>query len=131
MRCETARALKLCSQGGMGTVEPLSFIVPRKSEAFQDDIFPPTFSGKPSMTSDEWLGGAPPKAPMLMSLDPSDGGKEVEAKAVAAPAAIKPAAVLMKELDAAMARIKVLEAALTAAGAAIPPGGPDAPPPPP
>ena len=35
MKCETARALKLCSQGGMSTVEPLSFIVPRKSEAFQ------------------------------------------------------------------------------------------------
>ena len=68
---------------------------------------------------------------MLMSLDPNDGGKEVEAKAVVAPAAIKPAAVLMKELDAAMARIKVLEDALKAAGAAVPPGGPDAPPPPP
>ena len=52
-------------------------------------------------------------------------------EAVVAPAAIKPAAVLMKELDAAMARIKVLEDALKAAGAAVPPGGPDAPPPPP
>ena len=36
MGCETARLLKLTAN----SVEPLSFHVPRKSEAFQEDIFP-------------------------------------------------------------------------------------------
>ena len=36
MACETARLLKLTAN----SVEPLSFHVPRKSEAFQEDIFP-------------------------------------------------------------------------------------------
>ena len=58
MRCETARCLKLVSQAGKGSVEPLSFIVPRKSDAFQDDIFPDAFCGAPSMTADEWWAGA-------------------------------------------------------------------------
>jgi len=58
MRCETARCLKLVSQAGKGSVEPLSFIVPRKSDAFQDDIFPDAFCGAPSMTADEWSAAA-------------------------------------------------------------------------
>ena len=78
MKCETARALKLTAQGGMGVVEPLNFNVPRKSEAFQDDLYPPTFSGVPSHTSDEWLAGSN-EAPNLMSLDPSGGGAPVVA----------------------------------------------------
>ena len=53
MSCETTRLLKLTSNA----VEPLRFIVPRKSDAFQEDIFPDTFAGVPSMTADEWLGG--------------------------------------------------------------------------
>jgi len=44
MKCETAIALKLTGNA----VEPLKFIVPRKSDAFQEDLYPPTFSGVPS-----------------------------------------------------------------------------------
>jgi len=114
MKCETARALKLTAQGGMGVVEPLNFNVPRKSEAFQDDLYPPTFSGVPSHTSDEWLAGSN-EAPNLMSLDPSGGGAPVVAakKDFVAP---KSAIQLQKELDAALARITELEAKLAAAG---------------
>lgn len=63
--CEIARLYK--ATGNM--VEPISFQVPRKSDMFQDDIFPDTSSGEPSLTADEWSGGqnAPPK---LMSLAP-------------------------------------------------------------
>ena len=50
MRCETARCLKLVSQAGKACVEPLSFIVPRKSDSFQDDLFPDAFCGAPSMS---------------------------------------------------------------------------------
>jgi len=61
MSCETARFLKLTSN----SVEPLSFKVPRKSDAFQDDIFPDCFSGEASHTADEWWGGSdkPPSSP--------------------------------------------------------------------
>ena len=114
MRCEPARALKLCSQGGMGTVEPLSFIVPRKSEAFQDDIFPPTFMGQPSQTADEWIAGAN-KPPVMMSLDPNAGGAKVEIE-VAEYVKPKSAADLQKELDAANAEIERLKKKLADAG---------------
>jgi len=51
--CEIVRVLKL----GVKLVEPISFQVPRKSEVFQDDIFPPCFSGEPTLTAEQWLGG--------------------------------------------------------------------------
>jgi len=48
-------------------IEPISFQVPRKSDIFQDDIFPDTFAGEPALTADEWLGGKDGE-PKLMSL---------------------------------------------------------------
>lgn len=45
-------------------IEPISFIVPRRSEMFQSDIYPPTTGLKAGVTADEWFGGktaAPPK----------------------------------------------------------------------
>lgn len=45
-------------------IEPISFIVPRRAETFQDDIYPDTANGQPGLTADEWLGGKnamPPK----------------------------------------------------------------------
>jgi len=38
-------------------VEPISFKVPRKTDAFQDDLYPDTLSGEASMTCDEFFGG--------------------------------------------------------------------------
>jgi len=52
---------------GVKICEPISFQVPRKSEIFQDDIFPDTFSGEPSLTADEWLAGQNAN-PKTMSL---------------------------------------------------------------
>ena len=47
--------------------QPLQFTVPRKSELFQDDIFPPCRSDEPALASDAWLGGenAKPKTKSL------------------------------------------------------------------
>ena len=45
-------------------IEPISFIVPRRAEVFQDDIYPPTIGLKPAMSAGEWFGGKegiPPK----------------------------------------------------------------------
>lgn len=117
MKCETAIALKLTTN----TVEPLKFVVPRKSEAFQEDLYPPTFSGIPSQTADEWVAGSD-KPPKLCSLDPSNLGAEVANTISMEPAPkVKSKAEVQAELDAALARIDVLEKALVAAGAAVPP----------
>jgi coronin-1B/1C/6 len=45
------------------TIEPISFIVPRRAETFQDDIYPPAYAGEPSLTAEEWVSGknSPPK----------------------------------------------------------------------
>ncbi|KAF2420309.1 coronin-6 [Tothia fuscella] len=45
-------------------VEPVSFIVPRRAEVFQEDIYPPTIGLKPGVSGKEWFDGktaAPPK----------------------------------------------------------------------
>lgn len=63
--CEIARALKLTPN----MIEPISFRVPRKSEIYQDDLYPDTFSGEPSLTADEWLAGQNAE-PKLTSLAP-------------------------------------------------------------
>ena len=67
LACETARFLKTSANN---TIEPVSFIVPRKSEAFQDDIFPDTFGTEPALSTAEWLSGAD-KQPKRISLNPT------------------------------------------------------------
>ncbi|KAL4933331.1 coronin [Aspergillus undulatus] len=60
-------------------IEPIPFIVPRRAETFQDDIYPPTTGLKPAMSSSEWFGGKeaiPPKISMG-SLYEGQGLKEV------------------------------------------------------
>jgi len=51
--CEIVRVLKL----GVKTLEPISFLVPRKSDIFQDDLYPDCVNGEPSLSQAEWLGG--------------------------------------------------------------------------
>jgi len=60
---EVVKVLKV----GVKTVEPISFQVPRKSDIFQDDIFPDTYAGEPALTADQWLSGqnADPKTTSL------------------------------------------------------------------
>lgn len=67
-------------------IEPISFIVPRRSEVFQDDIYPPTTGSKPAMSASEWQEGkeaVPPKI-SLEGLYDGTGVKEV------APSQAKP-----------------------------------------
>ncbi|KAJ5129934.1 uncharacterized protein N7515_005973 [Penicillium bovifimosum] len=73
---EVARAYKTVNDQ---YIEPVSFIVPRRSETFQDDIYPPTTGLAPAMSSSEWLNGKealPPKISMA-SLFEGEGIKEV------------------------------------------------------
>eukprot|EP00053_Salpingoeca_punica_P020415 m.211512 g.211512 ORF g.211512 m.211512 type:complete len:456 (+) comp18430_c0_seq1:49-1416(+) len=52
--CEVARAYKLQPKG---TVDIISFIVPRKSTLFQEDIFPPTRKDEALLSASAWMGG--------------------------------------------------------------------------
>lgn len=61
-----------------------SFFKKLQSDAFQEDIYPDTFAGVPSLTADEWLAGEN-RPPVLRSLRPGEGGPEAEAKAFAPP----------------------------------------------
>lgn len=77
--CEVARILKVTSKN---MVIPVSFKVPRKSDLFQDDIFPDTYAGEPAQTADEWFGGADAE-PKLASMEPEEGAiKQSEAPVV-------------------------------------------------
>lgn len=110
--CETARFMKLTTS----TVEPLSFLVPRKADGFQEDLYPETFSGNPAHTADEWLGGSS-KPPLLMSVDPSlASGNDAAAAPKKAFVAAKSPVVLAAELEAANKRIEILTARLMEAG---------------
>jgi len=103
MKHETACVLKLTNNQG---VQPLRFFVPRKSDAFQDDIFPDTPGNVPAHSADEWLNGSS-KAPALMSLDPARrGGTSTKKKS------FQTVGQLTAKLDAAKKRIDYLEAKL-------------------
>ncbi|EMC99139.1 hypothetical protein BAUCODRAFT_31450 [Baudoinia panamericana UAMH 10762] len=76
-------------------IEPISFIVPRRSETFQDDIYPPTVSLKPAMTSSEWLDGKsalPPKFSMEDMYDGKENLQEFAAEDAPKPAPARTAA---------------------------------------
>lgn len=70
--CEVFRFYKLVTIKSL--IEPLSMIVPRRSESYQEDIYPMTAGNKPALTAEEWLSGID-KGPVLMSLKP---GSQVE-----------------------------------------------------
>jgi len=71
--CEVDRMLKL----SVKMMEPISFCVPRKSDIFQDDIYPPTFSGECEIGSSAWFSGKNGKV-LTVSLQ---GGFVVKPKA--------------------------------------------------
>jgi len=63
--CEIVRLLKLTASA----VEPISFTVPRKTDIFADDLYPPTYSGEPSLSGADWISGKN-GTPKLISLAP-------------------------------------------------------------
>mmetsp|Transcript_4417 Transcript_4417/g.6619 ORF Transcript_4417/g.6619 Transcript_4417/m.6619 type:complete len:447 (+) Transcript_4417:61-1401(+) len=74
--CEIVRILKGHNNG----ITPISFTVPRKSDLFQDDIFPDTAGNEPSLSADEWFGGKnadPKKISLGTDFKPKVTKKEV------------------------------------------------------
>ncbi|KAJ3226026.1 Coronin-2B [Clydaea vesicula] len=61
---EVTRAYKV----HVGMVEPISFKVPRKSDAFQADLFPDCIGAEPSVTLEEFFNGVD-RPPKLISLE--------------------------------------------------------------
>lgn len=64
--CEIFRFYKLHGSGNI--VEPISFIVPRKSSLFQSDLYPDTLSNKPAMSINDWFVLGSNVKPILMSM---------------------------------------------------------------
>ncbi|XP_075441081.1 coronin-1C-A-like [Ascaphus truei] len=62
-KCEIARFYKLHER----KCEPIVMTVPRKSDLFQDDLYPDTVGPDPPLTAEEWLGGKNAD-PLLISL---------------------------------------------------------------
>lgn len=60
--CEIARFFKLTNQNN---VEIVHFNVPRRTEVFQDDLYPETYDVAPVLTADEWYSGMNRDRPMI------------------------------------------------------------------
>lgn len=56
-------------------IEPISFIVPRRAEVFQEDIYPPVTGLKPAVSSKEWFDGEDGLPPKIDLADVYAGGK--------------------------------------------------------
>ncbi|NWY91459.1 COR2A protein, partial [Loxia curvirostra] len=65
--CEIFRFYKLIPTKSL--IEPISMIVPRRSESYQADIYPLTAAAQPALTAADWLAGID-KEPLLVSLRP-------------------------------------------------------------
>lgn len=105
MGCETVRILKVTNNEG---IHPLSFTVPRKSDAFQDDIFPDCPSSQPAHTAQEWKDGSS-KLPVTQSLNPANANSNGNG---AKKSKLRTVATISAELKEAKDRIAYLEAKL-------------------
>ncbi|XP_018332075.1 coronin-2B isoform X2 [Agrilus planipennis] len=64
-QCEVFRFYKLHTIRDL--CEPISMIVPRKSDQFHDDLYPDTAAPQPSLSAQEWASGRN-AAPILMPM---------------------------------------------------------------
>lgn len=65
VQCEIFRFFKLNVISNI--CEPISMIVPRKSDQFQDDLYPDTAAPSPALSAQEWINGKNCN-PILMSM---------------------------------------------------------------
>jgi len=109
--CEIVRMMKVT----VNAVEPISMQVPRKSDIFQDDIFPDCFAGEPALTSAEWQSGktADPKsrsmAPGFVAKPKTEATFNPEKAVEAKPLSERE---LKDEVDKLTKRVAYLEAEL-------------------
>jgi len=102
-------------------VEPLSFRVPRKSDVFQDDLFPDCPGSSPAMSADEWAGGKTAD-PILQSMAPGfvkAAAPKADFKPVVQEKKVLSESELRSENDKLAQRISFLEAELVKRDARI------------
>ncbi|KAF7280837.1 coronin-2B-like isoform X1 [Rhynchophorus ferrugineus] len=76
MHCEIYRFYKLHATKGL--CEPISMIVPRKSDQFHEDLYPDTAAGKPALTAQEWIKGSNSN-PILISMKGGNNSLDIHA----------------------------------------------------
>uniref|UniRef100_A0AAV2MRA6 Protein phosphatase Slingshot homolog 1 n=1 Tax=Knipowitschia caucasica TaxID=637954 RepID=A0AAV2MRA6_KNICA len=74
-KCEIARFFKLSER----KCEPIVMTVPRKSDLFQEDLYPDTAGPEPSLEAAEWFEGKNAD-PIFISLRPENVSKNQEVK---------------------------------------------------
>lgn len=72
-------------------IEPVSFIVPRRSEMFQSDIYPPTTGLNAGVTAAEWFGGKTALPPKISLESVYDGEAPKEVPSTSKPVVSQPA----------------------------------------
>ncbi|XP_020557569.1 coronin-2A isoform X2 [Oryzias latipes] len=93
MGCEVFRFYRLIAVKDL--VGPLSMIVPRKkSEVFQEDLYPPTAGNHAAVTAREWLLGIN-RDPVLMSLNPEIKPENPYAEVSSANGRLRPIAFML------------------------------------
>ncbi|KAI9888678.1 MAG: Coronin-like protein crn1 [Vezdaea aestivalis] len=78
---EVMRAFKTVNDA---YIEPISFIVPRRAEVFQSDVYPPTVGGKRGLSGLDWLNGKDAFPPKIDLESVYEGGETVELPAATA-----------------------------------------------
>eukprot|EP01122_Echinamoeba_exundans_P001496 TRINITY_DN11535_c2_g1_i1.p1 TRINITY_DN11535_c2_g1~~TRINITY_DN11535_c2_g1_i1.p1 ORF type:complete len:471 (-),score=169.47 TRINITY_DN11535_c2_g1_i1:127-1482(-) len=104
-------------------VEPISFTVPRKSDIFQDDLFPDCPSEEPALTAAEWSSGKTSE-PKTRSMAPGFVAKPAAAstsftKKEESSASTMSADQLQAEYEKLKARVSYLEAEIVKKDALI------------
>jgi len=101
---------------------PLNFKVPRRSEGFADDIFPPTNSDQPALSADQWLSGET-SAPLLLDLsqgysatERSQEGTSFERSTTDGPSNLND---YKREYEALKARVAYLESEVVRLGGEV------------
>lgn len=70
-KCEIAFCMRLSNKN---TIDPISFMVPRKSQMFAKDLYPDAYSGQPSQTAVSYFAGKNAN-PVCESMNPKDTEK--------------------------------------------------------
>lgn len=119
--CEVAKFLKVTSKN---MVVPIHMTVPRKSELFQDDIFPDCYAGVATNTAEGYFGGKD-TAPELVSMEFEEGALKKSTAPVEtnfqkkAPEKELTAKEIKEEWEALKKRVSFLEAELVKRDATI------------
>ncbi|KAH7816062.1 coronin [Monocercomonoides exilis] len=88
--CEIMKFFRITAKD---SIEPISFVVPRRSEMFQADIYPPVVdTTTPSMTGEEWIKGEN-KPPRYYVFTADGKGEHCSADEVPASATPSPSPV--------------------------------------